>query len=395
MTDLKIDNHIKASKSLYLLFVIFAIISFLYAIITNTYNGDFLGVEVKLPIYILLFNLLMNIIPFVFIYKVYSYFKKKQQTRNISIPINFLTVFLFILLIWNASVTILYGVGVMGAPPYEAPSAIKIVIQIMNRFNYSYGIFIYILASDKKNKIQFLLVLGLLILAYLRSGLGVFMYLGMIFYIKYNDEFIVFMRKRKLIIVFLLFLFPIFVNAMYSLRDALRNQSQEDIVIEHPMTGKFIGRLSSFSDSAIILQEIPYFFLSAVSLDDYYFQKQALGGVLSKEFMPQHRPELIMIKFIYESAGDDISYMAGTNGNLYFSILHSPFTFIINIATIIFFIFLTFHFFRMLKFNYSNELAFILLLYVLMSGVSHEFSFLLFSIFVYVVLFLIINLIKK
>jgi hypothetical protein len=316
MNLLFIDNHKKATKNLCLLFVISSVISFLYAVITNTYNGDFLGVEVTLPIYILLFNLLMNIIPFIFTYRIYIYFKNNEKIRKIGVPINFLSFFLFFLLFWNAFVTIIYGVGIMGAPPYDAPPIIKTVIQLMNRFNYGYGIFIYILASDKKNKTQFLLVFGMLILAYLRSGLGVFMYLGMLFYLKYNDEFNFFVKKRKLILVFLLFLFPIFVNSMYSLRDSLRNQSQDDITLDNPITGKFIGRLSSFSDSGLILQEIPYFFISATGLDDYYFQKQALGGVISKDFMPQHRPELIMIKFIYESAGDDISYMAGTNGNL-------------------------------------------------------------------------------
>jgi len=50
---------------------------------------------------------------------------------------------------------------------------------------------------------------------------------------------------------------------------------------------------------------------------------------------------------------------------------------------------------RLLKFEYSNEFALLLLLYVLLSGVPNEYSFQIFSILVYVLVFGLYNSLKK
>lgn len=384
----------KSAKHLYLFFVLTAFLSFLYAIINGRLNGDFLGVFVTLPFWILLLNLFFTVLPFFFTWKVYLYFKNRKQKYLISIPTTFFGYFLIFIIIWNTIVTILYGVGVMAAPPYEAPELIKPVIQLMNRFNYFYGVFLYVLLVPKKNKLQFLLVFLLLILAYLRAGLGVFMYLAMLFYIKYFFEINSIVKKHKILVICSIFAFPIFVSSMYELRNALRNQEDTEIG-EDLIFGVLTGRLSSFSDSAFILQEAPYFVLNAQQLDPYYFQKQALGGVFSMKYMPDIRPESMLFKFYYESSEDNVTYMAGTQGNLYISLFHSISTFFLNLTTIIFYIFSTFYLFRLLRFDYANELAFMLLLYVLMSGVSNEYAFLIFSVFVYLVLFLVVNFIKN
>jgi hypothetical protein len=384
----------KSAKHLYLFFVLSAFLSFLYAIIKGRLNGDFLGVFVTLPFWVLLLNLFFTILPFIFTWKVYLFFKKRKRTYLVTIPTSFFGCFLFFIIVWNAIVTILYGVGVMAAPPYEAPELIKPVIQVMNRFNYLYGVFIYVLLVSKKNKLQFILIFMLLVLAYLRAGLGVFMYLAMLFYIKYFIEINRIIKKYKILVICIIFAFPVFVSTMYELRNVLRNQNDTEIGGDL-IFGVLMGRLSSFSDSAFILQEAPYFILNAQQLDPYYFQKQALGGVVSMNYMPEVRPESMLFKFYYESSEDNVTYMAGTQGNLYISLFHSISTFLLNFVTIIFYIFSTFYLFRFLRFDYANELAFMLLLYVLMSGVSNEYAFLIFSIFVYLVLFLVVNFIKR
>lgn len=387
-------NSIKSAKHLYSFFVFTAISSFIYAIIKGRLNGDFLGVFVTLPFWVLLLNLFFTILPFIFTWKVYLFFKKRKRKYLVTIPTTFFGCFLFFIIVWNAIVTILYGVGVMAAPPYEAPELIKPVIQVMNRFNYLYGVFIYVLLVPKKNKLQFILVFMLLVLAYLRAGLGVFMYLAMLFYIKYFVEINRIIKKYKILVICIIFAFPVFVSTMYELRNVLRNQNDTEIGGDL-IFGVLMGRLSSFSDSAFILQEAPYFILNAQQLDPYYFQKQALGGVVSMNYMPEVRPESMLFKFYYESSEDNVTYMAGTQGNLYISLFHSTSTFLLNFLTVIFYIFSTFYLFRFLRFDYANELAFMLLLYVLMSGVSNEYAFLIFSIFVYLVLFLVINFIKR
>lgn len=384
---------IKATKHIYFIFIFAAVSSFFYSILTGKLNGDFLGVEVKLDFWILLLNLFFTILPFWFIWKVYIYFKKNTPIKRINIPANFFGIFLVFVILWNVVVTILYGVGVMGAPPYDAPPTIKPLIQIMNRFNYFYGVFLYILLVSKKNKVQFLLVFMLVLLAYLRAGLGVFLYLGMLMYIKYFFELNSLFKKYKILVLACVFVFPLILSQLYELRNKLRNQADTEVSGDL-IFGVLAGRLSSFSDAALILQEAPFFVLNSQQLDPFYFQKQALGGVVSMNFMPEVRPESMLFKFYYENSDDNVTYMAGTQGNLYISLFHSIPTFILNLITIFLYVFVTFYLFRLLRFNYSNELAFLLLIYVIMSGVSNEFAFLVFSVFVYVVLFLFVNLFK-
>jgi hypothetical protein len=387
------SDSTKSAKHLYLFFVLAAFLSFLYALFKGRLNGDFLGVEVTLPFWLSTVNFIFTILPFFVTWKLYLYFKKKEIKNRVTIPITFFQYFLIFIIIWNIIVTILFGVGVMAAPPYEAPPLIKPIIQIMNRFNYFYGAFIYILFVPKKNKFQFVLVSMLLLLAYLRAGLGVLLYFGMLFYIKYFYEVNRFIKKQTILVIILLVFFPMFFSVLYSLRSTLRAQ-ENDVALSDPILGILMGRLSSFSDSAFILQEAPLFFISAQELDPFYFQKQALGGVISQDYMPDNRPEVMLFKFYYDKSEDNVTYMAGTQGNLYLSLFKSPLTFLLNLSTIFFYIIATFYLFRLLRFDYSHELAFMLLLYVLMSGVSNEYAFLIFSIFVYVVLFMVVNAIN-
>lgn len=385
------SDSIKSAKHLCYFFVGAAVLSFLFAIFKGILNGDFLGVTVRLPFWMLVVNLIFTIIPFFVALKIYLRYKKKEVKRRITIPVSFFGFFLVFIIIWNVIVTLLFGVGIMGAPAYEAPPLIKPVIQIMNRFNYAYGVYIYILLVPKKNKFQFYLVFMLLVLSYLRAGLGVFLYLGMLYYIKYFEEVNLFVKRQKILFVFIILFFPLAFSGLYAFRNELRGKGDIE-VNEDPILGVLVGRLSSFSDSAFILQEAPLFFIDAQSLDTYYFQKQALGGVISQDFMPVNRPEVMLFKFYYENLEDNVTYMAGTQGNLYLSLFKSPYVFLLNLGTIFVYIFMTFFLFRLLRFDYANELAFLLLLYVLMSGVSNEYAFLIFSVFVFIVLFLVINL---
>lgn len=383
------------AKHIVYFFILASFISLLYSFIRGRYNGDFLGVKVTLSPETLTLNFILNILPFLFVWGLYKYYKSKRIKKRITIPVNFFFKFLLVLIIWNIAVTALYGVGIMGKLTYDAPSSIKPIIQIMNRFNYNYSSFVYILMVDKKNRKQFILIILLLILAYLRAGLGIFLYFGMVYYIKYFDEVKRFFSIKRIVITMLLLLsFPIILSSLYNLRDSLRGEKTISLV-EDPMTGMFIGRLSSLSDSAFILQESNYFESEAQKLDPLYYIKQAVGGILSYDMIPKNRPEQMLIRFFYSNADGSVSYMAGTNGNFYIAFMKSPLVFLLNLIILVTFTLLIFKIFRLLRFYYAEELALILLLYVMLSGVANEISYLLFSIFVYVVLFLLINSFNK
>lgn len=385
----------KAIKDLILLFAVFSFVSFLYSIIERRFNGDFLGIRVRLPFFMLLFNLVCSLIPFLLLWYFYIYFKNRRISACVTLPLSFFSLFILFLLIWNILITILFGVGVMGLPPYQAPPIIKIFIQMMNRFNYAYGTFIYILATSKNNKTQILHVFLLIALSFLRAGLGVFMYLGIIYFLKYYEELTRWAKMHKLSIIISILIFPFISNLLYNIRGAIRHEDVDSLAPSEQIFGRFIGRLSSFSDSGIILQEAPYFYLASQQLNPFYFQMQAIGGVFGMNFMPATRPEQLLFWYSSDNSDDNVTYMTGTQGNLYISLMKSPWTFLINLVTIAIYIVSTFYFLRLLRFNYSNELAVILLLYVLVSGVSNEFAFLIFSIFVFFILFLVVNWLKS
>lgn len=142
----------KPVKHIFLFFIGCCFASFFYALFTGRLNGDFLGVAVRIPTFVLFINLVLTILPFYITWRIYKSMKSNPLKKGINIPMSFFGYFLVFVMIWNVIVTVIFGVGVMAAPPYSAPAMIKPLIQIMNRFNYAYGVFLYFLAAPKKIK---------------------------------------------------------------------------------------------------------------------------------------------------------------------------------------------------------------------------------------------------
>lgn len=397
MTNRLSDSQTNSAKFVLKLFLSFSLISFIYCLSTGSYNGDFLGTPVELPVELLIVNLGINILPYWILWRIFLYFEKREVKRKINVSIAKFGYFISVIFLWHILVTIFFGVGIMGAESYNAPTLIKPFIQLMNRFNYVYGGLIFIAASGKKSRFQLFIVLLLLLLGYLRAGLGVTMYIILIYIIKYYDEIQLIIRKYLFMTILATFMFPVVVGFLFEIRDTLRNQeiSDEDLTTVQLIFGKLVGRLSSYSNSAIILQEAPFFFLSAQQLDEFYFQKEAFAGVVSVKLMPKDRPESILYNLYAQNDNNTISYMTGTQGNLIISLFKSPAIVVLNFITIVCFIFATFYLMSLLNFSNNGQLALILLLYVVTSGVSSEYSLLFFSIFVYLITFLLLNFTKK
>lgn len=388
------DKQNNTIKFILYFFIVCSLLSFLYALLTNRYNGDFLGTPVNLNFWLLLINLLLSILPYILTYKIYQFYKRRPISKGVILPTKLFGRILLFILIWNIIITLLFGVGIMTAPPYEAPPSIKLIIQILNRFNYAYGYFLYVLITSKQNKSQFILLILIIILSLLRAGLGIFFYLGMIYLLKYHIEIKAIIKKYKIGFAICIICFPMIISVMYTVRSKLRGQQTEEMNFYDFIMGRFVGRFSSFSDSAIILQEAGYFYVNSKLLHEYYFQKQAIGSIFAQKYMPTLRPEQMLFQMYGSSDQENVTYMAGTNGNLYISMMRSIKTFVLNFITIIFMIVLTFYFSRLLKFEYANEYAIILLFYVLLSGVANEYAFLFFSIFIFVFIFASIKLFK-
>jgi hypothetical protein len=388
-----LDGYL-AIKYIYYFFILNLILSFFYAFFKGNFNGDFLGVPVELDLWILFFNFFISLVPFIFLWQCYSYFKANSNIVSSNINLKLFGWVTLVAIHLNIFVTITYGVGIMAAPPYEAPPLIKVFIQLLNRFNCSYAVLLYFLASSKKNKFQFLLLFLLLFLSFLRAGLGIILYIVIFSIVKYFEEFVFFIRRHKIQLLILMLISPSIISLLFNLRSILRNGEIEDLTGLDFLIGRFCGRLSSFSDSGFILQEVPFFLLNSQQLDFFYFQKQMLSGVFSMDFLPDPRPEKMLFNFFYEGSSDNVAYMAGTQGNLIISFFRSPIVFLYNLLTIIITTIATFKISKYFSFKFSIEYAFLLLIYVILSGVANEFAFVLFSVLFFNFIFLIFRLLR-
>jgi len=371
------DTYYYGAKTVIFLFLTSIIISYLYALVTGKYNGDFLGINVEINNLLLFINFIISIIPFAFLWFVYLYYKKKTINMVVQVPYNFFELFFFVIIIWHIAVTFLFGVGIMTGQISTAPTLLKPLLFIMNRFQPVYVGVMYILICRNKRK-EILAIALILLIGISRAGLGFFLYIAIALLIKYNVLIISYIKKHLFVVIIALLLFPFFVDLMFNIRNQLRTKTdvhQSDLTSLQLITGKLFGRLSSFSNSAIMLQEPAYFYLAAQSLNPYYFQLQVLGGLFGAQFIPNEIPERQLIN-MYSSENNG-TYMCGTQGNLIISMFKSPYILLLNIITILVLVIITFKIIRLLNIPLVNELALILLAYPIMSGVGNEFSFLL------------------
>lgn len=76
------ENY-KAIRFIFFINIFYVIISYIYALATQEYNGDFLNVPVRLNITILSIIFVFCLIPYWIQWKIYKYFESKKSTLKI------------------------------------------------------------------------------------------------------------------------------------------------------------------------------------------------------------------------------------------------------------------------------------------------------------------------
>lgn len=380
----------EAARACTILFACSALLSYLYVITTGTYNGDFYGVPERLGLGGQTLMLFASVLPYVFAWCLYKWFKARPSYRTICVPQGRLTAIFFVIVAWFIFLALAYDVGVMGKPLYEAPAPIKALIQVSNRINPFYLGVLFILAYRGRTRFLWMGIVMLVTLGIARAGLGVLLYIFMALLIRNYAALSVYVRRNKIKIALVILVFPTVVSQLYSLRSALRDDASVELVMSasEVLVARLVGRLSSFSDSAVAVQEEDAFTAQLSQVEDFYFAKQVFGGVFGVAFFPQLAPERMLIN-IYGGDYEDVSYMVGLPGNLYWSWLVSPLIFFFNLALVLLMSLCIFAVARKLRTPYANEYALMLLLYPLTSGVGNEFSTLLTALFSFCVLFAI------
>lgn len=362
-------NHKPAIVNIRNFYFFCILISLFYCLIKEQYNGDFIKREVQISNWLLLFNCVLSFIPYIFVYKLYCIFYRKKSFKTVTLPIKFIQVFSIIILILHLIISIIWGVGKATAGVYEAPFIIKPLIQITMRFPYVLWGGIALLSTNKKRFILFVLVL-IVFISLARASMGGMFICLLILYAKYYIEMTSFIRKYKVIVLLLLILSPIVIGMFYDIRANLRGEEYEkETNVVELLAGRFFARLSSFTNSAYIIENAPTFILSTTIFDNYFFQRnmcQVFSGTLTTGITP----EMIL-------CGNDegnVSFMLGTQGILIYSLYKSLFCFIINLLSIMIMGILFFKIFSLFHFDNSLDFAFIMWIGPTMSGVSSEYS---------------------
>ena len=375
------------------IYIFATIVSFLHAIITEEYNGDFNGISVEISIYFLTLNLLLTLAPVYFCLFIYNRFRRNQQFELYDSPnwINILCYLTFALLIWNIFITILFGYAQAGREIYQAPFGLNYVIQISTRFNAILAACIVILAMPKNSIWDFIFVILLFLLAVSRFTFGILMALPLIFLIKYNSKIVFFYNKNRYIFFLIIFASLLLIAPIYEFRSFLRGESSDEQSILFVIFSKFSGRLSSYSNSSVIIQNFQYFLISSLDNHPFFYQNQLFGGMFSGSLLLNESPELVLFNLFNKDDTVNATFMAGVPGILYISLVHGPFIVILNLFTYFLGCYLIFKISSLIKSKHIYEVALMSSLGISLSGVSNEIGV---TIMSYLSILLMIGLIK-
>jgi hypothetical protein len=347
-------------------------ISYAYAFFMNKYNGDFAQHDVEIISYLLLINFLVNISPIYFAWRLYLKFKRYELAPLFMGWTNLLFCLTLLIIIFNLFITFAFGYAIAGAEKYSAPLGLNYFIMVLSRFNVFMASAIIILNKPKYFYGDILLSLLLVALAFSRAAFGVFFGLPLIFLIKYHREVMKYYKSNKVMFVLGLCLIVVMIGPIYEIRDSLRGFGTESKSIFEVFLIKLSGRLSSFSNSAIIIQNYPYFSLSLSGLDDYFMQRQILGGLISGSFIPQDYPELILFNLFNADDNVNAAFMTGVAGILYLSLTKGLGILILNLVTYLAGFYTIFFLASRIKSNYILELTLLSVLGLAMSGNASE-----------------------
>jgi hypothetical protein len=363
-------------RLVYLLFLGATVASFLYCVILAQFNGDFFPHPVFLPIRGLTIALALCLAPYVVLWRIAAVVERVKPRAAFAVrPGPLLALFVGVLGA-HISVTLLFGVGVMDQETYRAPALIQPFIQVLNRIDPFYVGAFYILATRKHPGFDLLAAAFMIAVGFFRAGLGAFTYVIIAFMAKYHREIIATYRKAPWLILGALPIIPFTIGALYRLRGQLRGDLASDLTIWELVFGRFIGRLSSYSNFAYIQQYDRSFQWAASALESLYFLKQGMVSILGSQVAPLITPERVLISG--NSAYDGNStFMTGIPGNLFMSWNVSTFDFFVTLSLILATVVAILWFSRYLGNGIARYFGLAMLFYPITSGVANEFALLL------------------
>lgn len=253
------------------------------------------------------------------------------------------------------------------------------VIQMLNRIDPFYLGAFFILATRKRISTDMLAIALMVTIGFLRAGLGVFNYVVIAMCTKYSVELIAAFRRMPWLTAGAAAGLPMTISSLYDLRGRLRGDMQAELDLSELLLGRFIGRLSSFSNVAFIEQNSQSFAWASKMLEPFFYVKQALVSLLGSGIAPTITPERLLIAGTHSYEGYS-TFMAGIPGNLLMSWYVSPAVALLNLTVIVFFTCAILWLSRFFGSGKASAFGMGMLFYPLTSGVANEFSTLLMNV---------------
>lgn len=321
--------------------VMTSLISYLYTIITGEYNGDFSKMDCNLPPSVLLIVLLFTVIPYLYLFYEYrrSYkIARKHLSYNPYTYSKYNTKTILILS-WVTLLGLAYfyiiGYGVLGEGRAVMSSGILSILRsIIYKFlSYSPWVITYFICAQNKHLFAITALL-FLIVNILHHSISGFYTLFLILLYKYGSISKLFKKYLFLIIISAVSILPLGISMIYGIRDQLRTGEKHEY--ENPteiIYDRLIGRMSSFSNNAYILESAPLLLAANSGLPDYFLVYDALGivGVRRSGFISTGvyiRTDLSGL------TNEDYSTMAGFGGVIVLSITKSLSILMLNLLLI-------------------------------------------------------------
>lgn len=384
------NPYLKPVKLVIFTYIAFSVISFLYSLITGNYNGDFLDCEVNLNWIGLLVALIICIIPNIILYDLYKYFAKIRYRKYVSLRMDILEPMVIVIFILHILLGFLFGVGRAGGDEYNVPPIVKPIIQVMIRVSPSlWGTILLMIIQKRQYKKVIIICFLFCVLGVARAAFGFIASIAVVLFVKYYQEIVRWIKRHRLSVIVSLMTMPAFVRIGYEMRSALRGDGYETPKNASTLIcGKLIGRLSSFSNTAVLIEKAPLYLVTAKEVDNCFFFK-GLGSAISRKFALENRPEKILM--LDENVPENASFILGSGGILVFSFYNSPNLMIINAFAIVFVCLIVFRLCSMFKNPLGSTIAVIVLLGPILSGVAGEYSLICICICIAIFLIALIN----
>jgi hypothetical protein len=341
----------------------------------------------------LFLNFLYSLAPFFILFLIYKRCSKITGRRHIIINRKALAVYLLISLPVLIAASILYGDGrsAQGGVSY-VPLWLKPFTILFNRLDSMFGTFLYAVISPKKDKLKHLLLILLVVLIFSRGSLGILFALILLYILlTFNGNIINFIVKRILLVLIVLLFAGFFGAQLYTIRSEIRGgpvPSAARLKGVELVVGKIMGRLSSYSNSAMLLERkntaVPIIRNNIGLLE---FPREALP-------LPRSSSEFTYGHVLIQRSGNAY-FSPGTPGVIIIGYYHSITAMFINLIALFVFVILVFNLSFFFRGEKIKELFFLFLCLSTQEGSAGSFGRFIQYVCLYMLFFLIINFFTK